>query len=332
VPKMMGTVFSALTVAAVLAVLTFVWINRAAQGIVTATIPVAVAAISAIGLVFVFNRPAPISRVFPVLFAIERASLLPIVIPHRPVWIGLGLADQMRQIEPKTFEFPPDKRGFESLLPLYHEFLQRLIVDTIAGKHSGTWRVRIERFDEFEQYGPAPDAAAESSQVLSQEEIAKAFGKNRFAPVYSSFGKLALPSGTSLTIELSRGEASDTGKIRLKNWFCELTIGTEPSWSVVGLGKYGMLLGMPQDEAQKTYLTLQYLVRIRAEFPWYLVGHPKMALHREWAQTIVDDLAHTFDEVSLWSRTRENYILHQHLPPAAKAIPLPLGPIQSVKK
>jgi len=331
VEKKMSIVFIALMGLALAAVFALVVLNRASAAVVNAAVPVAFGAISAIGLVFAFARPEPIARAFPIVFVVERASLLPVVIPDRPFpFMSLGLADQMRQIDPTTFEPPPKQEGFDFIVPLYHEYLQKIVVDSIAAKHSGTWRMRTERFHGFEQWSPTPDAAGYSSKVISAEQLIGALGKNRFARVQSGFGKLALPPGTQFEIEAPHHnpQSGETGTIHLKNRFCDIEIRTVQSWSSVGLGNYTMLLGIPLEEAQQKYWTIQYVTRINASFRWYLIGHPDMAVHRQWANSIVEELAHAFDEDGLWRRTTENYMLRQHLPPAVKGMGMPLGPIR----
>lgn len=331
----MSTVFIAFMALTLTGAFILVVLNRASPSVVNAAVPLAFGALSALGLVFAFTRPEPISRVFPVVFVVERASLLPIVIPDRPFgFLSLHLADEMRQLDPKTFEQPKGQdEGFDFIVPLFHEFLHKVIVDSLAAKQFGTWRMRTERFggSGFEQFGPMPDAGSYSSKVLTTEELTQAFSTNRFARVHSMFGKWALPPGTELQIDVPHHDPQlgQTGVIRLKNRFCEMTIRTVVSMSVVGLGSYTALVGIPQEEAQKMYWTLQYIVRINASFPWYLIGHPDMAVHREWADGITEELTHAFDEESMWRRSIENYMLRQHLPPAARAMTIGLGPIQS---
>ncbi len=97
-----------------------------------------IALASALAVVFVFNRPATISRVFQVVFVVGKASLLPVTIPHRPFpFDSLSLAAMMRYIDPKTFHPPNGKNTFDFLRPLYHEYLQKIFVDDLADKQSG---------------------------------------------------------------------------------------------------------------------------------------------------------------------------------------------------
>lgn len=312
----------------------FVLMNRASPAVVGAALPAATALLSALALVFAFNRPVPISRVFPVIFVVEKASLLPVTIPNRPFpFESLSLPDMMRQIDPKIFDPPNGQNAFDFITPLYHEYLQKMFVADLALKQFGTWRMKTERFVDLIQWSPMPDASSYPSRILSVEELERIFGKNRFARVYSGFGKWALPPGTELRIELPRKDPQlgDIGTIHLKNRLCEISIRTAGSFSGVELGKYTPLVGVGIGEAQEKYWTLQYITRIDVSFPWYRIGDPDMALHREWANAIVEELAFSFDEESIWTRTKDNFILDRHfqaLPPGTK---LPVGPIRVSK-
>lgn len=66
------------------AIYVLVWMNRASPTVIGAALPAAITLLSAIVLVFLLNRPAPISRVFPVIFIVEKSSGLPVVVPDRP--------------------------------------------------------------------------------------------------------------------------------------------------------------------------------------------------------------------------------------------------------
>ena len=98
--------------------------------------------------------------------------------------------------------------------------------------------------------------------------------------------------------------------------------------SLVGLGKYTSLVGVPIDEAQDKYWTLQYLTRIDVSFPWYRVGDPDTAVHREWANEIIEELSFSFDEESIWTRTKDNFILHSHFLAQPQGMSPSLGPIR----
>jgi hypothetical protein len=313
----------------ILAAFVLVFINRDSEKIVTAAVPLAFAAFSGLALIFAFARQEPISRVFPVSFAFQVADKVPITIPHRPIpWVQLFLIDELRQREPKALEEQPDVQG----MLVYHEFLQKALVDWIASRHFKHWRMELLLFDggpgagTEARWSGMPDAKEELTDVLSVEELQSIFSGNRFASVHSDFGTLAVPPGTSLSVEVPK-EAGATGKILFRNRYCEITIQTSFSASTMGIRNYSRLLGLP--DFTPGYWTQGYIVRIEATFSPWLVGHPRMARIRQWATGIVNGLQNEFDEQVIWRKTVENYRFHQNLPNESKGSPLPLGPMQA---
>ncbi len=328
----MSTVVSVFILLLLAVASVLVYLNRASPAVVTQAVPVAFGTLAALILVFAFNRPEPIAKTFGVLFVVEQASRLPVSIPFRPFSEQtLILAAEMQQTAPTTFTPPQgQEEGFDFLVPLYHELLQRAFVNTLADKQFGTWRVRTERVGRLEQFGPMPDAKNYASKVLEKEQLEQAFAKNRFARAHSMMGKWALPPGTDLQVVPPHAEpgSGEVGTVRLKNRFCVITIDTSRSMSMVGLGQYKDLLGATFDQSQRGYKNFLYITRINVSFAWHLGGHPDMAVHRAWANGIVDELAHAFDEETIWKRTTDGFMLHRHLPPTADNIPPPFGPIR----
>lgn len=315
---------------ALASVFALVVINRESREVVSAALPVSLGAMGAILLVFAYTRPAPISRTFPVVFVVEQASGYPVAIPDRPFpFQSLALFDSAIQANPKAFE---NVRFRDMGDPTYHEYLQKLIVDWIAAKHFGAWRLRIERFQygsgSQEQWGAAPDSGNYPSKKLSKEEVERVLGKNRFASVHTAFGTLVVPPGTSITVGPEQGDAHEA-EIRFRNRLVDLRIVSRPSFSGVGMSAYTMFSGLNPGAAQQLFWSRQFIVRMSATFPRYLVGHPNMATYREWASGIIDGLAHDFDDEGLWKRTSENYILRQHLPDPVRKISIGIGPIRS---
>jgi hypothetical protein len=311
-----------------------VYVNRASSEVVGAALPVAFAAMSALGLVFAFGKPAPIERSFPVVFVFQQKDKYPITLPGRPAqFLTIGMFDKAIQANPRLLEDPrfADGNGHQ----LFHEFLQKAIVNWMRSRYWATWRLRQERFDiggQQEEWGAAPDASEFATKKLSDDEVTSALGKNAFAnvPAFGP-GTLGLPPRTSFEVKEPGDDPKlgHTSEIRLKNWLCDIRIHSRFSSSGVGLGAYTMFLGIPQEEAQKQFHTVQYIVRFSATFSPYLKGHPQMAAHREWAEGMLDGLMNEFDEQAMWKRTTEAYILRQHLPDEAKKVPLMFGPIRS---
>jgi len=311
----------------ILAAFVLVVINRDSEKIVTAAVPLAFAAFAALALIFAFAREQPITRVFPVSFSYQVADKLPLAIPDRPDAEQLWFVDQIRQRDPKALEEKPDTQGEL----VYHEFLQKALVDWIATRHSGHWRMELLTFEAGpgagtqSRWSPMPDAKEETSRILSVDELQRIFSENRFAGVHEGSGRLALPPGTTLNVETPK-EAGATGKIRFKNRYCEITIQTSPSMGMLGVGAYSTLLGIPV--SAPGYWTQQYIVRINATFSPWLVGNPWMAKVKQWASGIVDGLQNEFDEQVVWRKTLENYMLRKHLPPEIRNFAMPFGPMK----
>jgi hypothetical protein len=125
------------------------------------------------------------------------------------------------------------------------------------------------------------------------------------------FGKLAMPPGTTLSIDPPHQDPQqgETSEIRFKNRFTDFRIGITESMRSVGLGGYTYLGDGSQEEAQARYWHAGYVVRIDATFSSLLRGHPDMPLYREWVTGIVEGLAREFDEEAIWRRTVESVAL-----------------------
>lgn len=299
----------------VLAAFVLVFINRESEKIVTASIPLAFAAFAALALVFAFAREEPVTRVFPVTFCYQVEDKLPVAIPGRSLQGGsLALVDWIQQQNPKALDEPQD---VSPGLLVYHELLQKSLIEWISSRHSGTWRMELLRFEfpaghQEGHFQPESDAKEEASEILSVEALRQKFIGNRFANVGFGPGSLALPPKTSLEIHPPKAQA-EYGEIRFKNWFCEITIRTSASSGMSGVGAYSILFGVYPPTPD--YWTQQYIIRITATFSPLLVGHPRMALIKRWAAGIIDGLQQEFDEQIIWRKTLENYMTAVHLPP-----------------
>ncbi|HSL02116.1 MAG TPA: hypothetical protein VK901_01080 [Nitrospiraceae bacterium] len=90
-----------------------VWMNRDSPAVVGAAIPNVIALASALAMVFVFNRPAPISRVFQVVLVVEKASLLPVMVSDifksKPGDAGSSNRNHHARIGAPINEFPLDQ-------------------------------------------------------------------------------------------------------------------------------------------------------------------------------------------------------------------------------
>jgi hypothetical protein len=314
------TLFMALLI---LGAFILVFVNRESEKILTAAIPLAVGVIAGLVLTFWFARPEPISSIFPVSFTYQVADKLPMALPYRPVPFQLYLIDELRQRDSKALEEYPEMGGGQ----VYHEFLQKTLVDWIASTHFGHWHMEPLRFEggpgagSQEQWGLMPDAKEEPTDILSVEALQKIFSKNRFASVHTGFGRLALPPDTTPT------EASPDGRILFKNNHCEISIQTSFSQNIAGIGDYSQFFGSLPLMLQ--YSTVRYIVRIDATFNLLLAGHPKMRLIKQWVMGIVNGLQNNLDDRLIWRKVIDEYTLRQHLPHSIQDLPLQFGPLRA---
>lgn len=191
-------------------------------------------------------------------------------------------------------------------------------------------RRRSSTGGDHERFEPTADAGEYESTVLSSDEVSVAFGENRFRNVHSSFGNLALPKGTTMTIRRPTETPHVDGQIRFKNRLCELVIESSFSSGMAGLGSYALLMGVPQQGAQQKYASTHYIVKAHASFTRYLIGNPAMAAHREWAEGIINGLVRAFSEELMYKRATESFLLHAHVPTSIPSPPMPTGPVRSV--
>ena len=194
-------------------------INRDSEKVVTAAIPLAFAAFSALLSILAFARQESISRVFPVSFSFQVADKVPMDIRYRPMLVQLHFFfDEILKRNPKALEEQSDERG----VLVYHEFLQKVLVDWIASRHFKHWRMELLTFEgpgsgTEERFEALPDAKDEPAKVLSVEELQKIFAGNRFARAHMGFGTLALPPGISVersSMRLRSGSCSPSTRTR----------------------------------------------------------------------------------------------------------------------
>jgi hypothetical protein len=287
-----------------------------------------IGALFALALVFIFFPPQPVVKKFPVVFFSKQPDNLPVSIPIRQFLMenAFPIFGAARQANPSAFNLPNGVDAINFDEELYEEFLQRLLIDWIASRHSGTWRADISRVNagsaSMETWSSLSDASEYESTILTTAELEQKFRGNRFARVRSfGSGALALPKGMTLIIEKSQRKTPGS-KIHFKDAFCELTIKITFSGGSVGLGGYAILVDMPLGFSQQHYWSEIFTVQLNASFNRWLMGHPKMTAHRAWAEQIIEGLENAFNEELIWRQTIENIMLYKHSPTK-----YPLGPV-----
>lgn len=309
----MRTVVLLLVVIAAIALAVYLVVqNRASEKILTAVIPITVAATVGIFLsVFVFGGQPALTLVFPVSFQYQLKSKMPANLPwalrnrrfHDFVMPPAALA----QKHPEYFSDAADGHV------LYHELLQLGIVEWMSLHYHNSWESEAMTFElpsgRYGMMGPS-EGATKSSKFLSKVDLEMLMNGNRFAESHVGIPlKIALPPGTDTKIVPPK---SDSGEIILQNGFCTLSIRTTFSSYLTGIGALGSLAGLTQDQDRELG-TANYLVRITATYNRYRSGHPDMPLYVTWATGIAEGLKDQFDEEQIWSRTKADYIFSKQV-------------------
>ena len=317
----MNTKVAIITGAAVIAVATlfvFVWMNRGSEKVVTAVVPIGVAAIVAIVLsIAVFGVEPSISEVFPAAFHYQADSLMPADLPweltwrrfHEPLFAPAKLFEK----DPKALKDTGDGGSGQVL---YHHLLQKSLVDWIGFHYRGSWQTELLNYElptarvlKFQPSGATP----EPSKIVKTDDITKLLKGNKFAGIMTGIApEIALPPRAKLTITPPHREPSGivSGEVRIHNLFCTVSIRTE-EWSYQrGIGSLARLAGLSDAEKEKL-ATATYIVRFKAEFSRWFSGNPDMPKYKRWATQLANELRQQFDEEILWRRIKEDYLFQK---------------------
>ena len=304
----------AILIVATAAAFYVVWMNRSSEKIISAVIPISAAALLGVFMaVFVFGGQAAETAEFPTTFIFRSSDNLPVILPFRPQNQALFLISQLGKSNPEML------RDDASGASLYHHFLQRAIIETLAFRYSRSWETNILRFDTSLgsqlTAGPAENAA-EPKKTISAEELGQKLGGNRFAQVHTVFNTgLVLPPDTTLeirppSIDQRLGEVS---YITFDNPFVRLTIQTRVSqWGVL-FGGYRLMLGQPSD-TNTDLREATYVVSIKKEFKRLRTGHPDMPRYKAWVQQVAEELQTEYDEQRIWAKAKEEFLFSRQLP------------------
>lgn len=306
-----------------------VWMNRESEKIVTAVVPISVAALIGVFLtVFLFGGEAPVTAKFPAVFLFRISDRAPLVPPDRTQLLSLFEVPTLEAEHPELIQ------DNDNGATLYHHLLQKAIIDTLTFRYAYTWEIDIVDFKTGvgQQQGSQPARnATEPSTKLSRAELNALMKGNRFAGVdfFPSLG-LALLFGSVMIVRTPNGGLPE-GEITVKNDFVTLSIRTaQMSW-MRSLGGYRVMMGYSWEQ-DREFASTQYVVTVRADFDRLRSGHPKMTKYKQWVNQIVSVLRAQFDEQQVWSDTRENYVFRKQLEQfSGVAVPTPppfLAPIQ----
>ena len=223
----------------------------------------------------------------------------------------------LSKTHPEYFKDTSDSTG----QILYHDLLQWAIIDWLSMRNSRSWRSEASTYElpvgTEGRFGPI-EGATETSKIYSPAEIAKLLAGNRFSSIDPSVigppFQIAVPPGTTISIIAPRTGAAtrQNGEILFTNRFCKLSIRTQRSTYIMGVGGLKDLAGLSEEE-NKALGTASYTVRITANFTRMLSGNPQMPLYKSWAAGIADGLKDQFDEELIWTRTRSDYLFYKQV-------------------
>ncbi|MDA2913223.1 hypothetical protein MYX77_04555 [Acidobacteriia bacterium AH_259_A11_L15] len=316
---MKGALVLVLLIIATAAAFYLAWMNRASEKIITAVIPIAIAAIVAVFLaVLVFGGEAPINQVFPSTFMYRIEGKMPVGLPRILEWRrftdSLFAPAQLHKTHPEVFKETTDESG----ATLYHHLLQKSIIAWMGMRYTANWETEITDFDlptgREQRFQPAEDAT-EPSKVYSTEELVQLLEGNYFAEIHPGIPpRIAVPAGTKLTIRPPRRQNGgfEIGEILLKNDFCTLSIQTQYSGWMRGIGSYRRLAGISNEE-NHGLATATYRITFNARFSRLRSGHPKMPKYRAWASQLAAELRKQFDEQVIWEKTKDDYLFSKQV-------------------
>jgi len=294
-----------------------VWMNRASEKILSAIFPVAVAALTGIILaVFVFGGEPATTTVFPSSFQYRLPSKMPLqlsmVLMNRRFSQTLFAPGMLFKVHPEFFSDPADSEGQS----LYHQLLQREIIDWMGLTYSGSWQVEMLQFElpvgREGRFEPI-QGASEKAEIFSTAQIEKLLEGNRFADIHAGIPpRITVPPRTKLKITTPQTRTGflEEGEILLENEFCRISIRTQASSWSRGIGAYKQLAGITDEENNKL-ATATYIVRINVRFDGLRSKHPKMAAYKTWASDLSEGLRRQFDEQLIWSKTKEDFSFSQ---------------------
>lgn len=263
--------------------------------------------------VFVFGGEAPETVEFPATFIFRVPDNMPAQLPFRPWRQSLFLVPQLKQSDPEMLK--DDTGG----AVLYHHFLQRAIIETLAFRYGNSWETKIVRFDTSlgnELTTSPTEAATGPKSTIPWEGVQRALSGNRFAQVHTLFDRgLVLPPDTKLEIKPPRTDErlGEISSITLDNPFVRVTTQTRASqWGVL-FGGYRLMLGEPSD-TNTDLRQATYVISIKKEFKRLRTGHPDMPRYKAWAQQLAEELQLEYDEQRIWAKAKEEYLFSKQLP------------------
>ena len=288
-----------------------VWINRGSEKIVTAALPIAVAALLGIYLaIFVFGGEPPVIARFGATYLYVQAD-------HEPVYVPLRRFNNGEFEAVELFKRRPAMRSAEPTL-LYHHLLQKAIIEALTFPFAASWTgevVELKSATANMRFNTTP-GEAENSLVLDHAQLTQLLAGNFFRGVDAPMMiRLSLPPETKVVVKPPTEQAAglSIGEISFSNPFCTVDIRTTTASGIRGIGYYARISGYNEQEEIRLW-SQNYLVTVEAHFAKHRSGHPKMSKYKTWVEQIIRELRNKLDEEHVWQATRDAYILNTQIP------------------
>ncbi len=276
--------------------------NRTSEKVVGTAVSASLAALVSVLLVFVFGGEPPVKDRFPVSFIAFQDDQTPAYIPFRKYLEGYFLVAESQKSNPN-----PTKGRFSGSM-MYHEFLQKAIIDSLASRFQAGWNVEVVGYKTSVDMSPTYRLPGEEELKLTTAQLEEKLQGNRFAKLHVVPPELYLPPESKLLIPRPARDGGERLR-RINNSYVKLSIRTRYLGGGAGIGEqYGLMFDMPPNQDQRELETYSYEIYITADFSRVRGGHPDMPMYKKWDSRIESQLKEDFDEEQILANTKENYL------------------------
>lgn len=290
----------------VLGVAYLVVLNRASEKIVSTLLSGLVALSAVLLAVVVFGDESRQTSRFPVAFFMFQSNKTPIHIPFREDLQDYFLIADLQANDPQLMHDGDNGQT------LYHEFLQKAIIDSLAFRYSGGWDAEAVRYrtSGMTMRTTYPGKTSKMRR-LTVGDLEQSMDGNRFAKKHMMPLPLSLPPDSNLKVTAPKltTQGMQQGTIEISNPFATVTIRTRPMQYRAGLGGYSLMTDLAMGEDQKQFCGFTYELQVSVTFNRFRSGHPDMPAYKKWADEIIAELDTDFNEEKISEATLHRYLL-----------------------
>ena len=298
-------------------VITYSWLNRDSDRVIlTLVTAMTIGSLGFITKESISNKTDEYHRSFPiaVFYGLPDYRPLNIKLPYT-----IDLSYCLQEIDPK--DLPKNKNiDFDFAQSKYFDALQYVIIKTIFEKFSNGWNVTVNRIKTPNGEMLSWNNTEEKGKEITIKEFYKNIPKNHYVALglHNNIldnlgGKAIFPSDTEIEINLRKDDNEQSMKFTTE--YISLEINMRHTTSIIGIGEYSRLLGMPStislgsDEVNKLGNSV-YLLDINVQQNYWLNGHPDMKKHRNWADSIVELLDSKFNYETIHENNLRQFELY----------------------